>query len=451
MLTGCPWRRTGPKSSSRRGPDPTAAAARRRRAVARRADPHRGPSPAAAESGRRPASLAPPLPGVLDHRPDRASPTCGWRCSAGFARPSAWRPSTQAAHRRNARRVERGHRRAPGPVHQGRPAHQHHGQLPARGLPPRAGGPAGPGARRGPTRTSRRACARSSAAAAPSEVFAEFARRADRLGVDRPGAPWPACTRGEKVAVKVQYPDIEEIVRTDLRALRRIFGLLGRFMPEWGFDTIYREIREMVLAELDYRAEAEAMRQIGGQLRRAARTCCCPRVMAEYSTARVLTTEWMDGTKVADLERPGGRGDRSASGRRAWWSRPTASRSSSTASITPIRTPGTCCSGRAAARATGPPWCSWTSAPPPSVSQGMRKGMVSFLQGAMTARHRPHRLGDEGDGVHLPPGRPRGVRPRGGSTSTTGCARSCGCDGFSLKDIRFEPEPSWPACSICAS
>ena len=32
-------------------------------------------------------------------------------------------------------------------------------------------------------------------------------------------------------------------------------------MPEWGFDTIYREIREMVLAELDYREEAEAMRQ----------------------------------------------------------------------------------------------------------------------------------------------------------------------------------------------
>src|SRR5205814_2878925 len=28
-----------------------------------------------------------------------------------------------------------------------------------------------------------------------------------------------------------------------------------------------------------------------------------PRVMAQYSTARVLTTEWMEGAKVADLER----------------------------------------------------------------------------------------------------------------------------------------------------
>ena len=36
---------------------------------------------------------------------------------------------------------------------------------------------------------------------------------------------------GEEVAVKVQYPDIEEIVRTDLRALRRIFGVLRVRIP----------------------------------------------------------------------------------------------------------------------------------------------------------------------------------------------------------------------------
>src|SRR5581483_11173320 len=50
-----------------------------------------------------------------------------------------------------------------------------------------------------------------------------------------------------------KYPDIEEIVRVDLRAMRRIFGLLRWLMPHYGFDTIYQEIREMVLAELDYR------------------------------------------------------------------------------------------------------------------------------------------------------------------------------------------------------
>ena len=110
---------------------------------------------------------------------------------------------------------------------------------------------------------------------APSEVFAEFAP--EPIASASIGQVHVARLRtGEKVAVKVQYPDIEEIVRTDLRALRRIFGLLGHFMPEWGFDTIYREIREMVLAELDYRAEAEAMRQISGQLQGPQRRAAAP-------------------------------------------------------------------------------------------------------------------------------------------------------------------------------
>ena len=94
---------------------------------------------------------------------------------------------------------------------------------------------------------------------------------AGRLGVDRPGARARLPT-GERVAVKVQYPDIEEIVRTDLRALKRIFGLLRWFMPDYGFDTIYPEIREMVLAELDYRQEASAVERIAANLRRGART-----------------------------------------------------------------------------------------------------------------------------------------------------------------------------------
>ena len=78
-------------------------------------------------------------------------------------------------------------------------------------------------------------------------------------------------------------------------------------MPDYGFDTIYREIREMVLAELDYRREAaahpEASPPTSPPASRRSPQVRFPRVMAEFSTARVLTTEWMEGIKVADLER----------------------------------------------------------------------------------------------------------------------------------------------------
>src|SRR5205814_733270 len=75
----------------------------------------------------------------------------------------------------------------------------------------------------------------------PSDVFAEF----DPQPVASASIGQVHLTRlrtGEKVAVKVQYPDIETTVRTDLRALGRIFAVLRWFMPHWGFDTIYGEI-----------------------------------------------------------------------------------------------------------------------------------------------------------------------------------------------------------------
>jgi ubiquinone biosynthesis protein len=106
---------------------------------------------------------------------------------------------------------------------------------------------------------------------------------------------------GEKVAVKIQYPDIETIVATDLRALRRIFQIAGWLLPDWGWNVIYAEIKKMVLSELDYRQEAEAIATIAANF--AGRSDVrIPRVIAECSTGRVLTTEWMDGIKVGDME-----------------------------------------------------------------------------------------------------------------------------------------------------
>lgn len=135
---------------------------------------------------------------------------------------------------------------------------------------------------------------------APGEVFAEFS--ATPVASASIGQVHVARLHsGERVAVKVQYPDIEEIVRTDLRALKRIFAILRWFMPDYGFDTIYREIREMVLAELDYRQEAGAIQRISTNFEGRANVRF-PRVILEFSTARVLTLEWMDGTKVGDLD-----------------------------------------------------------------------------------------------------------------------------------------------------
>ncbi|MEO7732064.1 MAG: AarF/UbiB family protein [Kofleriaceae bacterium] len=107
---------------------------------------------------------------------------------------------------------------------------------------------------------------------------------------------------GTKVAVKVQYPDIEEVVQRDLNTLRRIFWIIGWFIPYQGLGELYREIRSIVLEELDYCAEAHNAERIAANF--VGRTDVgFPQVVHELSTQRVLVTHFEPGCKITD--RPG--------------------------------------------------------------------------------------------------------------------------------------------------
>ena len=132
----------------------------------------------------------------------------------------------------------------------------------------------------------------------PDELFAHFERRP--IASASIGQVHLARLHdGAKVAVKVQYPDIEEIVRRDLNTLRRIFRIVEWFIPYQGLEDLYREIREIVLEELDYRAEAENAAKIAANFE--GRTdVAFPRVVDELSTSRVLVTHFENGVKITD-------------------------------------------------------------------------------------------------------------------------------------------------------
>jgi ubiquinone biosynthesis protein len=136
---------------------------------------------------------------------------------------------------------------------------------------------------------------------APRELFAEFDERP--IASASIGQVHKAkLLTGESVAVKVQYPDIEEIVSIDLRALRRIFRVISWFIPYQGMEQLYREIRAMVLQELDFRAEADNVERIASAFVKRSGVSF-PTVRRELSTARILTTEWIDGVKASDRTR----------------------------------------------------------------------------------------------------------------------------------------------------
>ncbi|HEY4241197.1 MAG TPA: AarF/UbiB family protein [Kofleriaceae bacterium] len=134
--------------------------------------------------------------------------------------------------------------------------------------------------------------------ASPSELFAHFEERP--IASASIGQVHLARLKdGQKVAVKVQYPDIERVVHNDLRTLRRIFRIISWFVPYQGLEELYREIRSIVLEELDYRAEAENGKIIAANFE--GRTdVAFPHVVEELSTARVLVTHFEAGVKITD-------------------------------------------------------------------------------------------------------------------------------------------------------
>lgn len=133
----------------------------------------------------------------------------------------------------------------------------------------------------------------------PDELFESFER--EPIASASIGQVHAACLPGgHRVAVKVQYPGIERIVRADLVALRRIVNLIQRFIPYQGMDAIYQEIREIILLELDYTAEAKNSEVVAAAFAPDGRVHF-PKVMHELTTRRVLTTEYIEGVKVNDL------------------------------------------------------------------------------------------------------------------------------------------------------
>src|SRR5687768_8013810 len=100
---------------------------------------------------------------------------------------------------------------------------------------------------------------------------------------------------GRRVALKVQHADIDEIVRLDLTAIRRILGVVQLFTRIRGLESYHSEVREMILEELDFTKEAEHIALIGSRFTDDAMVGF-PVVIPEFSTRRVLTTEFVDGT-----------------------------------------------------------------------------------------------------------------------------------------------------------
>lgn len=138
--------------------------------------------------------------------------------------------------------------------------------------------------------------------ASPYELYAEISAQpvaAASLGQVYKGK----LKTGETVAIKVQRPGLEENIALDIYILRQLAGWAEKNIPRVKSDLvgIMDEFGERIFEEMDYSQEgrnAEKFARLYGHLP----DIYVPRIYWQFTHKRVLTMEWIEGTKLTNME-----------------------------------------------------------------------------------------------------------------------------------------------------
>ena len=110
---------------------------------------------------------------------------------------------------------------------------------------------------------------------------------------------------GEEVAVKVQRPNLTEAISIDVAILYRLVKLTNRFFPKANenadWEGMLHEFHATIFDELDYIKEGRNADRFRYNFKtwRAVRV---PKIYWSHTSTRVLTLDFIRGTKVVDLE-----------------------------------------------------------------------------------------------------------------------------------------------------
>jgi predicted unusual protein kinase regulating ubiquinone biosynthesis (AarF/ABC1/UbiB family) len=110
------------------------------------------------------------------------------------------------------------------------------------------------------------------------------------------------ASSGEEVAVKIQRPNIDQLVSMDLSTLKFVIWVINRFVDTGEFIDlmgVYREFKRTVYEEIDYVTEAANAIRFREMFKDDS-SIYIPRVYEDYTTRHLVVLEWIDGIKIND-------------------------------------------------------------------------------------------------------------------------------------------------------
>ena len=134
------------------------------------------------------------------------------------------------------------------------------------------------------------------------DVFDEFDR--DPISGASLGQVYTATYEGDDVAVKVRRPGIESLVEADLRTIRWSIPLVKRFTGAgrtFSLENLADEFAKTIREEMDYARERTMLEEIRGNFADEDRIRI-PETYESVSGPRVITMEYVPGTKISDID-----------------------------------------------------------------------------------------------------------------------------------------------------
>jgi ubiquinone biosynthesis protein len=102
------------------------------------------------------------------------------------------------------------------------------------------------------------------------------------------------------VAVKLQRPSIDAVIQLDMQILVTFLDAMKTSLPPADYETIVREVRANISAEVDYEAEREHTAALGDYLA-TLQGVRAPRPVGTHQSKRVLVTEFIAGEKITSV------------------------------------------------------------------------------------------------------------------------------------------------------
>jgi predicted unusual protein kinase regulating ubiquinone biosynthesis (AarF/ABC1/UbiB family) len=130
----------------------------------------------------------------------------------------------------------------------------------------------------------------------PHEVFPKFEQ--EPIAAASLGQVHEArSASGERLAVKILYPNVVTIINVDLRVLGWALRVYRNFVPLQQIERVHEQLADMLARETDLQNEARCIVRMAKNFE-SDPDVLFPRVFPEWSSKTVMTMTFMDGVKI---------------------------------------------------------------------------------------------------------------------------------------------------------